>query len=201
MRLRSFRVVPLVGPLERLELLRERTAVASRDSPVDARTRTLFAGSSLRCQRGGRNVSGEECLACRRIVSVRPSPDRRVLTVRCLWIEADPVDDVMTLADHAVKVRATDPVAAAGDRLVQDDVHHALVVDGDDVIGWVCRRDLHGDGRVGDRMHAPVWTVPPATTLGQAITAMGALSVDLLAVTDGAALRGVIAAADLGLDD
>jgi hypothetical protein len=201
MRLRTWTSAPLPSTPQPLEVIRETIAVAAPSTPVTARSRTLFASSHLHCQRGGPERSGEECLACARIVSIRPSDGRRTITIRCLWTEADPVTDVMTLAERAVCVAPETPIADADALAAREEVHHLLVVEDREVVGVTCRCALVGPaGLVGARMIPHVWTVPATTTLGQAAQAIRDLEVGLLVVADQGELLGVVTAAEIGLD-
>lgn len=200
MRLRNWTSVPLTESPDSFEMIREVTAVATPSTPAAAKTRSLFAAAHLHCQRGGAVKTGEECLACARIVSLRPSGGRRTITVRCLWTERDPVSGVMTLAARILHVGRGASIAEADLIARGEDVHHLLVVDGNDVIGSICVCALKaGPGLVADRMIPHVWMIPATATLGQAAQAMLDLEVGLLVVADRGVVLGAITAGDLGL--
>lgn len=182
-------------------MLREVVAVVDPATPVEARSRPLFAASHVRCQRGGRSHSGEDCLACRRLVSIRPSRGHRTITVRCLWTDQDLVAGVMTHVERVARVDREASLAEAAAVARLEDVHHLLVTERDDVIGTICQCALVGDeGVVGDRMIPNVWTIPSTTTLGQVAEAMYDLDVGLLVVADRGFVLGTVAASDLHLD-
>lgn len=200
MRLRSWTSVPLRETLDSFEMIREVTAVAAPATPAAEKTRSLFAAAHLHCQRGGAVRTGEECLACTRIVSLRPSGGRRTITVRCLWTDRDPVSGVMTLAARVLHVARGMSLSEADALARGADVHHLIVVDGNDVVGSICVCALTGGlGVVGDRMIPHVWTIPATATLGQAAQAILDLEAGLLVVADHGVVLGVITAGDLGL--
>jgi hypothetical protein len=200
MRLRNWTSVPLPEAPDSFEMIREVTAVAAPSTPAAEKTRSLFAAAHLHCQRGGAVRTGEECLACTRIVSLRPSEGRRTITIRCLWTDRDPVASVMTLAARVLHVARGATIAEADAIARGEDVHHLLVLDGGDVIGSICVCALKGgSGMVGDRMIPHVWTIPASTTLGQAAPAMLDVEAGLLVVADHGVVLGVITAGDLGL--
>jgi signal-transduction protein with cAMP-binding, CBS, and nucleotidyltransferase domain len=201
MRLTSWTSAPLPPRVEWFEILREVVAVMDPSTPAEARARPLFAASHLHCQRGGRSRTGEECLACRRLVSILPSRAERTVTVRCLWTDQERVADVMTLARRAASVDRDASLAEAAAIARREGVHDLLVTDDDDVIGVICACSLvRGQAAVGERMIPHVWTVPATATLGQAAEAMYRLEVSLLVVADHGVVSGTISAADLRVE-
>jgi CBS domain-containing protein len=200
MRLRNWTSVPLPETSDSFEMIREVTAVAATSTPAAEKTRSLFAAAHLHCQRGGAVKTGEECLACSRIVSLRPSEGRRTITIRCLWTDRDPVSAVMTLTARILHVNRDASIGEADAIARGEDVHHLLVVDHNDVIGSICVCALKaGPGTVADRMIPHVWIIPATATLGQAAQAMIDLEAGLLVVADRGVVLGAITAGDLGL--
>jgi CBS domain-containing protein len=189
------------------ETLRQVVAVVERASPRPRSTRQIFLSSRLRCHKGGRVHGGDECLECGRLVSVTPSAGHDKVTVRCLWTESDLVDDVMTPAAILVHVQPGTTLGAADDVAARENIHHILVGDRDWIEGAICRCDLAAPGslagnhaRVSDRMTYDLTTVPPGTTLGQAMHALEATPLGLIAVTRSGELLGVVTRRDLGLE-
>jgi CBS domain-containing protein len=202
MRLRNWTSAPLLPPEESFEMLREVVAVVDPATPVAARSRPLFASSHLRCQRGGRAHTGEDCLACKRLVSIRPSRGHRTVTVRCLWTDQDLVHGIMTHVERVPRVDRSATLGEAAAIVRLEDVHHLLVTERNDVVGTICACALVGeDGTVGARMIPNVWTIPSTATLGQVAEAMYDLDVGLLVVADRGFVLGTVAASDLHLDD
>jgi CBS domain-containing protein len=195
-------------PAPSFETLRQVVAVVERRNPRPSSTRQIFLSSRLRCHKGGRVHGGDECLQCGRLVSVTPSSGHNEVTVRCLWTESDVVDDVMTPAAVLVHVPSTLTLGTADLIAARENIHHLLVGDDDWIEGAVCRcvlaapGSLAGNGaRVVDRMVREITTVPPGTTLGQAMRALEATPLGLIAVTLDGALLGVVTRRDLGLGD
>jgi hypothetical protein len=205
MRLQRSTPALIVRPPRPYEALREVTAIVGKSLPVPATNAQIMRAARLCCQRGGRERTGEECLACDRIVSIRPSPGRSQVTVRCLWTENDAVASVMTLASAVVTVNASERRGRADERAARNGVHHLVVVDDDGaVVGAICRCRLAEPGSaaaqwpVADFMDPP-WTISTATSLAEAADAMERLGTALLVVADGAELAGILTARDLGL--
>ncbi len=204
MRLARATPAPLPAAPRGFETLREVTAL------VDPRRRTptarqLMRASHLHCQKGGHERTGAECLDCERIVSIKPSPGRSYVTVRCLWTEDDRVESVMTHASAAVTVKASDTLGHADQVAAGAGVHHLLVVEHDAVVGIVCRCDLADAGSLAGllplaaHVEHELFTVPPQTSLAAAAEVMQRLEVGILMVTEGADLLGIITMRDLGL--
>ncbi len=201
MRLHRWTSAPLRSPEGSLELLREIVAVVDPSTPADARSRPRFAASHLHCQRGGDARSGEECLACPRIVSIKPSRGQRTITVRCLWTDDDLVEGVMTLPGRVAHVERDTAIADAAAIARREGVHHLLVTDRGEVVGMTCTCALDDEaGVIGDRMIPNVWTIPVTTTLGQAAAAMSDLQVGLLVVADHGVVVGTVTAEDLQIE-
>ncbi len=96
-------------------------------------------------------------------------------------------------------------VSSARRLVLENDVHHMLVLENGTLAGIVCRDDLRfadRNARVGDCMTSPVLCITPDTTLQEAVDIMGANDIDCLPVVTGAYLIGIVtlealAAADL----
>lgn len=86
-------------------------------------------------------------------------------------------------------------VSAARRLVLENGVHHMLVLDKGTLAGIVCREDLQmadRNARIGDCMTSPVLCVTPDTTLQEAVDIMGANDVDCLPVVTGAFLVGIV---------
>ncbi len=188
------------------ETLRELVAMVAPATPLTSPTRQLFVASRLRCHKGGRTICGDQCLQCDRLVGILPSPDRRQVTVRCLWTEDDVVDEVMTPADVLLHVAPTTPLGRADRIAASGDIHHLLVGRAGWIDGGVCRCQLADEGSpagamatVGERMLALV-AVPPGTTLGAAAHILERVPLGMIAVAQAGLLHGVVTLRDLGMD-
>jgi CBS domain-containing protein len=206
--LREATPAPLLKPSRRFEALREVVATVGKTLPVPSPASEAMRAARLRCQRGGPERTGSECLACQRIVSIRPSPGRSYVTVRCLWTDDDPVAAVMTRPDGIVTVRPSTARGIADQIASRAGVHHLLVIDErNEVIGTICRCRLADSGSpaglppVAQFMNHIVWTIPRATSLGEAADAMEGLGVGALIVAEGDQLLGMVTLHDLGLVD
>jgi CBS domain-containing protein len=86
-------------------------------------------------------------------------------------------------------------VSSARRLVLENDVHHMLVLENGTLAGIVCRDDLRfadRNARVGDCMSSPVLCITPDTTLQEAVDLMGANDVDCLPVVTGAFLVGIV---------
>lgn len=91
-------------------------------------------------------------------------------------------------------------VSSARRLVLENDVHHMLVLENGTLAGIVCRDDLRladRNARVGDCMSSPVLCITPDTTLQEAVDLMGANDVDCLPVVTGAFLVGIVTRAAL----
>lgn len=205
MRLHEWTPAPIISPATPFETLREVTATVAPTMTVPSTDTQLMRAARLRCQQGGRERTGSDCLACARIVSIKPSPGRSLLTVRCLWTDNDLVTAVMTRAPAVVTVKATDGLGQAEQAATRGRVHHLLVLDDDVVVGTSCRCHLAEPGshaarlRVAGFMQHSVWTVSTATSLGEAADAIARLGTGILVVADSAEIHGTVTLANLGL--
>lgn len=86
-------------------------------------------------------------------------------------------------------------VSSARKLVLENGVHHMLVIDNGTLAGIVCRDDLQfadRDARIADCMTSPVLCITPDTTLQEAVDIMGANDVDCLPVVTGAYLVGIV---------
>jgi CBS domain-containing protein len=206
MHLREATPAPIVKPSRRFEALREVTATVGKTLPVPSPEVEIMRAARLRCQGGGPERTGAECLACHRIVSIRPSPGRSYVTIRCLWTDDDPVASVMTRPAAIVRVQPSTARGLADQIATRAGVHHLLVVDEREVVvGSICRCRLADAGSpaglwpVARFMNEIVWTIPLGTSLGEAADAMEGLGVGVLVVADGDQLLGMVTLRELGL--
>lgn len=86
-------------------------------------------------------------------------------------------------------------VSSARRLVLENDVHHMLVLENGTLAGIVCRDDLRyadRNARVGDCMTSPVLCITPDTTLQEAVDLMGANDVDCLPVVTDSFLVGIV---------
>ena len=86
-------------------------------------------------------------------------------------------------------------VASARRLVLENDIHHMLVLDNGTLAGIVCREDLRfadRDARIADCMTSPVLCITPDTTLQEAVDIMGANDIDCLPVVTGTFLVGIV---------
>jgi CBS domain-containing protein len=146
-------------------------------------------------------IDGGACLACDRLINVKPAPDRASAVLRCMVSDGDPVRDYMI---PAIGLAAVDPATeldVARRCARQWGVHHLMVVSGEDVLeGIVCGCRLRppaGGDRVGDRMTVELAAVDESTTLGEAAAIMRDTGGCLLPVVCGDLVTGLVARGDL----
>lgn len=95
-------------------------------------------------------------------------------------------------------------VSSARRLVLENDVHHMLVLENGTLAGIVCRDDLRLADRnalVGDCMTSPVLCITPDTTLQEAVDIMGANDIDCLPVVTGAFLVGIVTREALAIAD
>jgi CBS domain-containing protein len=79
--------------------------------------------------------------------------------------------------------------------VLENNIHHMLVLDNGTLAGIICRDDLRfadRNARIADCMTSPVLCVTPDTTLQEAVDIMGANDIDCLPVVTGAFLVGIV---------
>ncbi len=114
------------------------------------------------------------------------------------------VRDYMT--GPAVTIPKDADYAGAFEIMKERDLHHLPVIDGDEVVGLVTRRDLQLAARyyrempteISEVMHTPVVTISPDAHLANAVDQMMELGIGCLPVADdGGHLLGIITETDL----
>ncbi|MBC8133196.1 MAG: CBS domain-containing protein [Deltaproteobacteria bacterium] len=86
-------------------------------------------------------------------------------------------------------------VSSARRLVLENGVHHMLVLENGTLAGIVCRDDLRfaaRDACIGDCMTSPVLCITPDTTLQEAVDIMGANDIDCLPVVTGTFLVGIV---------
>lgn len=164
------------------------------------RGRGWFENASVSCPKS-HGAAGATCLACPRLINVKPSSGGSGVVVRCLVTSNEPLADYMT---PAVGLAAVEPDTSISDAYLYSrsvGVKHLLVVAGDDLVGVVCRCGLLppviAGERVRNRMTSEPWVVGVEETLADAVAVMRDIGVGLLPVLDGDKVVGVISRSDL----
>lgn len=191
--------------MNEIDGVREITAPTTRSPSGPPRgARELLRSARLRCQKGGPEHTALDCVDCPHFVNYVPSPDRRRLTVRCVWSDDDPVAALMTRAGAFVTVAGETTIAEADERARTEGIRHLFVTDGTALVGLVCRCDLVtamadgvGERPVRARMTRSLVVVRPDATLAEAARTMRTAHVGCLPVVWRGDLCGVITRGDL----
>ena len=104
------------------------------------------------------------------------------------------------MSHTVVAVAPADTVAIARDRLRSNQIHHLLVMTGDEVVGVVAFRDLAGKPDhvpVADLMMREVATIDAASTLRRAASLMIRSTSGCLPVMEDGKVTGIITTTDL----
>jgi hypothetical protein len=162
--------------------------------------RLPLSRSELQCQKGGRELTGDDCLMCPQFRGWREGPGSEHVTILCHFTEHTPVSTRMTRASALVTVTPETTRVAAEEVARRNDVRHLLVTEGSRVAGILCRCDLHG-GAPNDPVHQimteDVFALDTIATLGDAVSAMSKLKVGCLPVVAGGTIVGLITRGDL----
>jgi CBS domain-containing protein len=164
---------------------------------VDAGAPALCS-ARIDCQIGVERP-GSDCERCPRLLSWRPGPTEREVTLRCAWLHTDPVAARMTAAAAIVAVTPSRRCVEADRVAAREGVHRLLVVDRDQLVGIVCRCDLQRapSERVHSVMQREIAVIDAAATLAEAGAMMRAFGVGCLPVAREHRLVGIITRGDL----
>jgi CBS domain-containing protein len=108
----------------------------------------LLAEAEPRCQL--EPASGSDCRLCANFLNARPDRDHRGVTLRCLFVDDDPVCAVMTPVRRLSMVPPSVNATRAREQFMREGVDRLLVVDGDDLRGVLRRSELRR-GRLDTR--------------------------------------------------
>jgi CBS domain-containing protein len=159
-----------------------------------------FSRARIECQAGAEARSGSTCLGCSRLMAYTEGPRSDQVRISCLWTHEDPVALRMTTGD-LVHVDPDTPCALAVEILEQVDIHRALVVRDDELVGVVCQCELLSGAAAKEAvaavMSTEIFVISAGATLGEAAAAMSALNVGFLPVVRDELVVGVITRGDL----
>ncbi len=194
---------PLVGggpALHSFETVRQCEGPVLAPPASGAGLRSLLCAAEVPCLETGTIEAGARCLRCARLLNLVPSPDRRYITVRCLWTDRDLVASLMI---PAARLPTVPRDARAGDaaRLAADyDQQVLLMVDQGVLAGVIARGVLEWadhDRQVGELARRQCWIVRPDATLGDALAMVVDEHADFILVVDDGALLGMLTRAQL----
>jgi hypothetical protein len=155
----------------------------------------------LSCQKGGRELTGEDCLMCSRFRGWRDGPDARSITISCAWSHHDPVWARMTEGTALLAVAPDATCRDADEAARRADVRHVLAVNQEDrLVGILCRCDLVGappDAPVSAYMSQEIFAIPRNATLEDAVSALAGLRIGCLPVVSDGIVVGIITRGDL----
>lgn len=165
-------------------------AVREQHTDLPARPRCsgeIWHGTVFKCQRGRR--TGMECASCEHYLSLTPDRDLRGATVRCLFVDDDPVSALMTPVERLVTVDAAAPMPEAAAIARASAVRQVLAMRGEDVVAlWEPERHL----RI-----APIATVPAEMRLSALARLFRTTGLAVVLVMAADQVAGLITAGDL----
>jgi hypothetical protein len=160
-----------------------------------------FAHARVDCQGGAGPRAGSMCLDCPRLMAYSSGDRDGEVTVHCLWTQHDLVADRMTCANVLLKVDPDTLCVLALAMAERARVHRVLVERDGELVGIVCRCDLHAGSvaevPVSEVMTSEIFAITPTATLGEAAAAMRTLNVGALPVLRDGKLVGLITRGDL----
>jgi hypothetical protein len=183
------------GPSARFETARQCQAQVTTGQADLRDARALLAATEVPCLETGGITSGARCLSCTRLVSFFPGPDRRSITVRCLWTDDDRVTTVMVPAARLAAL-PRDASAADASRVAADyQQDQVLVLDRGVLLGVVRRSILEWadpERRVDQLCRRQSWILGADASLGDAVGVFAVDGAEYILVVDGGALVGMI---------
>jgi CBS-domain-containing membrane protein len=155
----------------------------------------------FRCQKGGAERTGHDCLLCGRYRGWTDGTTPSEVRICCAWSALESVSERMTLAPAMLTVPPELPCDEADARARSAGVRHLVVTRGGELLGVVCRCQLCRCARpeqpIGALVAEHTFAIEAAATLGEAAGAMAQLGIGCLPVVDNGALVGVITRGDL----
>ncbi|MBI3723973.1 CBS domain-containing protein [bacterium] len=117
------------------------------------------------------------------------------------WIQTNAREPVSTIMSRKLlSIAPTTTVAAARQHAAREAVEHLLVLEGDQLVGVVCRCDLERARprtKVGTLVRKPLVSADAKATIGTAAELMRTKAVGCLPVLSGGLLLGVVTRSDM----
>jgi len=160
---------------------------------------SALAHATVECRRH-ESVPGTRCAVCPHFLDATPAGDGCSVTVRCLFLESDPVELVMTRAADLERIDAADTVGTALQRLIRERIHELLVVDDEVVVGLADAGALWGRSRaqrLRAALGAPLPVMPRTLSLGSAARALVERGRSCALVVDCERVVGLVTRGDL----
>lgn len=153
--------------------------------------------------RSGEHHPGRVCVTCPHFLAVAPAAAGDGVTIRCMFLDSDPVEAVMTPEPslRTIDEGASVGAAAAAARLAP--VRPLLVMAGDEVVGMATSDELlrdadgHPDERMSARSRAPIPVIPRTASLGEVAQLLRQPELPCLLVVDGDEVAGIVTRDDL----
>ncbi len=187
----------VVGPdEERFEAVRERVVAVA---PGAHHGIQALEHALVEC-RNHEMIEGHVCVHCDHLLNAVPSADGHTVRVRCMFLESDPIEKLMTRAVDLVSVKADDSISVAAARMLEHDIEQLLVIADGHIVGLVAARDVEGSPDDGGTVRAhttPLPVVPRTMVLGAVAKTMRQNQLDCLAIVDHDELVGFVTRGDL----
>ena len=185
-----------VEPIGFEGIMQVRALVPPGAADVDER----LAVARFRCQNGGPQRTGQDCLLCGRYRGWRDGPDEKEITIHCSFTDRESVSARMTLSSAISTVSPETTWKEAEALAARAGVHHLLVTVEGRLIGVTCGCEFgkHADDEpVRASLGPNVFVIEASASLGEAAAAMAELRIGCLPVLDDGKLAGVITRNDL----
>jgi CBS domain-containing protein len=176
---------------ERFEALRVVRATVESPQPGGG----VLDHAAVPC-REGELKPGVLCARCPHLLTAFPDGDGgHSVTVRCMFLESDPVARVMTPAERVVAVDAAEPLSVAAARASDHGVSKLLVLEDGEVVGVVDAAEAAQKPRaaqVARHTRWPIPVIPRTMPLGQVAQVLRESGHDFLVVLDGEEVAGTV---------
>ena len=107
---------------------------------VSARSPAAW-GDAVECP-DGHLKPVDACAACAHFLRAVPSPDGRGVTIKCVFLDSDPVDHVMTPARKLIAIAETASLETGAAVARRVGVKQLLVSAGDEIVGLADRDEI-----------------------------------------------------------
>ena len=144
-----------------------------------------------------------QCTTCRHFVAFIPARDGSPARVRCVFLDTDSVESVMTPDASLVTIDGEAPLDAAATIAKLARVGQIPVTDGDEIVGLARTYELvrdaaaHPRARVATRAQRPIPVVPSTASLGEVASVLRRFELSCVLVVDGDEATGIVTRNDL----